>query len=365
MAEADLIVLMLDHDSGVLPDDAELCELLRKGGRPLLLAVNKSDSTRDEEALGEFWQLGIDPMVGISAEHGRNVAELLDLVVERLPAAEPEEVEEDEARIRVAIVGRPNVGKSSLVNRLLDEERVIVSELPGTTRDAIDTPLESGGRSFLLIDTAGIRRRGKVEQHLEKLTVLKALKAIERAHVVLAVVDAEQGIVEQDVRIAGLVHEAGRACIWVVNKWDAVRKDDRTLGRFVETIRDRARFHDYAPIEFVSALTGQRVAKLLPLAAGVFDRASARVGTSILMDTLEKAFERHRPPAHQGKPVKLLYAAQVRVRPPSFVLFLDHPEALDISYQRYLGNRLREAFDFEGVPLRLRLRKRKKKGERG
>jgi GTP-binding protein len=363
--EADLIVLVLDGRAGLVADDYELCEILRKGGRPLIVAVNKVDSARDAEALAEFWQLGIEPMVAVSAEHGHGVAELLDQVVERLPAPEEEsDAEEDEKRIRIAIVGRPNVGKSSLVNRLLDEPRVIVSEIPGTTRDAIDTPLTAAGRDFLLIDTAGIRRRGRVEQHLEKLSVLKALKAIERAHVVLLVVDAQQGIVEQDVRIAGLVHEGGRACVWIVNKWDLVEKDDKTLGRFAETIRDRARFHDYVPVEFVSAQTGQRLHKLLPRAAEVFDRASARIGTASLNEALEQAFARHQPPTHQGKPAKLLYATQVRVRPPSFVLFLDHPEALDLSYQRYLENRLREAFDLEGVPVRIRLRKRRKKGER-
>ena len=362
--EADLIVLVLDGRDGLVADDWELSEILRKGGKPLLIAVNKTDSQREEAGLGEFWQLGIEPLIGISAEHGLGVADLLDEVVQRLPPPPAGEDEvEDESRIRIAIIGRPNVGKSSLVNRLLNEERVIVSNIPGTTRDAIDTPFTVGDREFLLIDTAGIRRRGRVEQHLEKLSVLKALKSIERAHVVLIVVDAEQGIVEQDVRIAGLVHEGGRAGIWVVNKWDALDKDERTLGKFVETIRDKARFHDYAPIEFVSALTGQRVQKLLPLAAKVFDRASARIGTSELNEVLIKAFQRHQPPSHQGKPAKLFYATQVRVRPPSFVMFLDHPEALDLSYQRFLENRLREAFEFEGVPLRLRLRKRKKKGE--
>jgi GTPase len=362
--EAEIIVLLLDGRAGLVADDLELAEILRKGGRPLLVAVNKLDTPREEGQMADFWRLGLDPMLAVSAEHGHNVAELLDLIVERLPAPEPESEEGDEKRIHVAIVGRPNVGKSSLVNRLLNEERVIVSEVPGTTRDAIDTPLTAAGRDFLLIDTAGIRRRGKVEQHLEKLSVLKALKAIERAHVVLMVVDAEHGIVEQDVRIAGLIHEGGRACVWVVNKWDLLEKDDKTIGKFVETIHDRARFHDYTPIEFVSAATGQRVHKLLPLAAQVFDRASARIGTAELNDTLEQAFVRHQPPSHQGKPAKLMYATQVRVRPPTFVLFMDHPEALDLSYQRYLENRLREAFNLEGVPMRLRLRKRRQKGER-
>jgi GTPase len=364
MEEADLIVLVADSRAGVLADDHELVEILRRSGRPLLLAVNKVDSARGEEAQAEFWQLGIEELFGISAEHGRGVAELLDRIVEMLPEATEEPDEAEDSRIRIAIVGRPNVGKSSLVNRLVRQERVIVSDIPGTTRDAIDTPLSAEGRELLLIDTAGIRRRSKVEQHLEKLSVLKALRAIERAHVVLLVVDAQSGIVEQDVKIAGLVHEAGRACVWVVNKWDALPKDDKTMSRFIETIRERARFHDYAPVEMVSALTGQRVQKLLPLAAEVFDRASARIPTSELTDALHRAFEKHHPPSTPaGRPAKFFYATQVRVRPPSFVLFLDQPDALDLSYTRYLQNRLRETFPLEGVPLRLQLRKRRQKGE--
>ncbi len=360
MDESDVTVLLLDNRAGLLPGDIELYRILQRARQPLVVAVNKTDSAKQENNLGEFWRLGVSSLLPVSAEHGLGVGDLLDQVISLLPATNQIQ-EETPSRIRIAVVGRPNVGKSSLVNRILRAERLIVSDLPGTTRDAIDTPLSYDGRDLLMIDTAGIRRRGRVGDPVEKLCVLKALKAIERAHAVFMMVDANAGILEHDLKIAGLIHERRRACIWVANKWDLAKTAGISKVALREEIRFRARFHRYTAINIISAATGMGVNKLLPAVAMLYERASQRIDTAPLNDCLARAFKRHTPPSHHSKVVKLFYATQIRVRPPTFVLFLNHPQAIDLTYRRYLENRLRDAFDFEGVPLRLQFRARSRR----
>lgn len=355
--EADVIVFLLDAQQGMTPSDQEVAAMLRKVEKPILYVVNKVDGDRQEQAAVDFYGLGIDELFCVSAEHGRGIHELTQTILERLPAVRMKPA--DEEITRIAVIGRPNVGKSSLVNRLLGYERVVANPVAGTTRDSVDTPFVYNRKPYLLIDTAGIRRKGKVSQKLEKFSVVHALKAIERADIVLMVVDAVEGVTEQDLNVAGYAHEQGRALILVVNKWDAIEKDNQTLGRYVEKVRDNFKFMPYAPIVFVSALTGQRVAKIMGEVENVALEYSRKVTTGELNKFVEKAVASHPPAVYHGKRLKVFYAVQVGVRPPTFVLFVNKAEGFHFSYERYLNNKIRDAFGFQGTPIRLFFRDRK------
>ncbi|HHY67841.1 MAG TPA: ribosome biogenesis GTPase Der [Alicyclobacillus sp.] len=357
LEEADAVIFLVDGISGVTPADEEIAGRLRRAGKPVVLAVNKLDNPDRMTAHYEFFQLGLGEPFPISAEHGLGIGDLLDAVVRLLPPEDTEEPDHD--AIRVAVIGRPNVGKSSLVNRLLGEERVLVSEIPGTTRDAVDTFFEREGHSFILIDTAGLRKRGRVWEGTEKYSVLRALRAIDRSDVCLLVIDGKQGIAEQDKRVAGYAVDAGRAVAVVVNKWDLVEKDDKTAVRMTEEIRQEFAFMTWAPVVFVSAKTGQRVGRILDLVVQIAEQHAMRMSTATVNRVVENAVERVPPPSDKGRRLRLYYASQVGVKPPTFVFFVNDPELMHFSYVRYLENQLRSAFGFEGTPLRLLIRQRK------
>jgi GTP-binding protein len=354
--EADVIIFITDAKVGVTADDDEVAKLLYRSKKPIILAVNKVDNIQMHNEIYEFYQLGFGEPIAISGAHGTGVGDLLDAAVLKFPESTEDEYGEDV--IKVALIGRPNVGKSSLVNALLGEERVIVSNIAGTTRDAIDTPFEWEGQKYVLIDTAGMRKRGKVYENTEKYSVMRALKAIERADVVLVVINGEEGIIEQDKHIAGYSHEAGKAAIFVVNKWDIVEKDEKTLQKFTQTIRDHFLFMTYAPLVFVSAMTKQRIHKILPVVNQVSEQHNMRIATHILNDVLMDAVAINPPPTDKGKRMKLNYGTQVAVKPPTFVLFVNDPELMHFSYERYLENKIRAAFTFEGTPVRFVVRKK-------
>lgn len=354
--EADAIIFMVDAKAGMTPADTEVAEMLYRAQKPVLLAVNKVDNLKRQDDIYEFYTLGFGDPIAISGSHGTGIGDLLQAVVDKLPEKEDDEYDED--TIRVALIGRPNVGKSSLVNAILGEERVIVSDQAGTTRDAIDTPFVKDGQKFVLIDTAGMRKRGKVYESTEKYSVMRAMQAIERADVVLVVLNGEEGIIEQDKHIAGYAHEAGKAAVFVVNKWDAVEKDDKTMQRFTQSIRDHFLFMTYAPVVFVSAKTKQRLNKLLPVVVEVSEQHAMRVQTHLLNDVVADAVALNPPPTEKGRRMKINYATQVSVKPPTILLFVNDPELMHFSYERYIENRIRAAFGFEGTPIRLFTRKK-------
>ncbi|MFA7535788.1 MAG: ribosome biogenesis GTPase Der [Desulfuromonadales bacterium] len=361
MEEADLILFVLDGKEGLTPSDIEVAGMLRRVEKPVLFVINKVDSERQESVVGEFFALGADPLFTVSAEHGLGINDLMTEVLANLPPTPVEEADVEETRL--AVIGRPNVGKSSLVNRLLGYERMVANPTAGTTRDSIDTPFTYNRKRYLLIDTAGIRRKGKVSQKLEKYSVIQALKAMDRAHVVLVVIDAETGIAEQDLTVAGYAYEKGRAVVLVVNKWDRIAKDNRTLALYQEKVRDAFKFLAFAPVVFVSALTGQRVAKIMSVVEGVAAEFDRRVNTGELNRVLNEATRTHPPPMAQGRRLKFLYATQTGVRPPTFVFFVSKAEGVHFSYERYLTNQLREAFGFSGSPIRLVFRDRERQGQ--
>jgi len=354
--EADVIVFMVDAKAGVTPSDSEVAELLFRSKKPVVLAVNKVDNIKRQDDIYEFYGLGFGTPFGISGSHGTGLGDLLDEVIQHFPDTEDEEYGEEV--IRVALIGRPNVGKSSLTNAILGEERVIVSDVAGTTRDSIDTPFERDGQKYVIIDTAGMRKRGKVYENTEKYSVMRALKAIERADVVLVLINGEEGIIEQDKHVAGYAHEAGKACIFVVNKWDVVEKDDKTMHQFTQKIRDHFLFMTYAPIVYLSAKTKQRIHKLLPVVNQVAEQHAMRVQTHVLNDVISDAVAINPPPTDKGRRLRINYATQVSVKPPTIVFFVNDPELMHFSYERYLENKVRAAFGFEGTPLRLFTRKK-------
>ena len=354
--EADLIIFLADGREGLTASDREVAQMLRRVEKPVLYVVNKIDGERQETAVAEFYALGVDELLSISAEHGRGIGELMDAVMEQLPPAAAPAA--DQEQIRLAIIGRPNVGKSSLVNRLLGQERVVANPAAGTTRDSVDTLFVHNQKNYLLIDTAGIRRKGKVSQALEKYSVIQALKAMDRAHVVLVVIDAVEGVTDQDLTVAGYAYEKGRAVILVVNKWDAVAKDNKTHGRYVEELRRRFKFLSFAPILFVSALSGQRVNTVMTEVEKVAAEFNRRVPTAQLNQVLGDAVKKHPPALFQGQRMKFFYATQTAVRPPTFVCFVSRAEGIHFSYERFLSNHLREAFGFAGSPLKLLFRDR-------
>ncbi len=356
--EADLILFVMDGKSGLTPSDTEVAAMLRKVSKPVLYVVNKVDGERQEEAAVEFYSLGIDQLITVSAEHGRGIDDLMEEVTALLPTAQRSEAEEGTTRL--AVIGRPNVGKSSLVNRLLGYERVVANPQAGTTRDSVDTPFTYHHKRYLLIDTAGIRRKGKVSQKLEKFSVIQALKSMERAHIALIVIDAAEGVTDQDLTIAGYAEEKGRAVILVVNKWDQVPKDHSTMGEYVKRLRESFKFIPYAPIVFVSALTGQRVANIMAEVEKVAVEFNRKVSTSALNQVISDAERTHPPAVFQGKRIKMFYATQTAVRPPTFVVFVNRAEGIHFSYQRFLTNKIREAFGFAGAPIRLQFRDRER-----
>jgi GTP-binding protein len=357
--EADVIIFMVDGKAGVTAADSEVAELLFRAKKPIVLAVNKIDNFKRQDDIYEFYSLGFGTPFGISGSHGTGLGDLLDEVVQNFPDTQEEEYGEEV--IKVALIGRPNVGKSSLVNTILGEDRVIVSDVAGTTRDAIDSPFERDGQKYVIIDTAGMRKRGKVYENTEKYSVMRAMKAIERADVVLVLISGEEGIIEQDKHIAGYAHEAGKAAIFVVNKWDVVDKDEKTMQEFTQKIRDHFLFMTYAPILFLSAKTKQRVHKLLPVVVQVAEQHSLRIPTHVLNEVISDAVAINPPPTDKGRRLRINYATQVTVKPPTIVLFVNDPEMMHFSYERYLENKIRAAFGFEGTPLRLFSRKKSDK----
>ena len=355
--EADVVIFAVDVQVTASAVDYEVAELLRRTGKPVFLAVNKCDGKTDLATATEFYRLGLQQLFPISAEHGVGVAELLDAVTDALPPATaiqptPRDV------TRIAVVGRQNVGKSTLVNRLLGAPRVIADETPGTTRDAIDTPFEHAGRRYILVDTAGIRRRGKVERGIEKLTVTSAIVSLERCDVALIVLDATAGVVDQDTHIAGYAQEAGRACILLVNKWDLVEKDNLTADRSTNYVRERLKFLSFAPILFVSGKTGQRVSKIFDAVEAILPQFRTQIETPALNQALEGFLLRHSPPVIGGQSLKIKYITQTSTAPPTFTLFVNNPKLMHFSYERYLINQFRERFGLTEVPIRLRLRKK-------
>ncbi|MBR4539632.1 MAG: ribosome biogenesis GTPase Der [Clostridia bacterium] len=365
MDMADVICFFTDARAGLTPDDEEVAVLLRKTRKPVILAVNKLDHGGLNDSLYEFYALGLGDPVGISSTNMLGLGDLLDEIVKRLPPAGEEEETEDHV-IQLAVVGRPNVGKSSLTNRLLGQERTMVSDIPGTTRDAIDTPFQGpDGTWYNIIDTAGIRRKRAIEdESLERYSVLRSIAAIRRCDVALLLIDAQEGVTEQDARIAGMIHEEGKAAVVVVNKWDALEKETGTLEKFKKQVIEDLKFMDYAPVLFISALTGQRAQNVLPEVNKVWEQASRRVGTGALNDVLGDAQMALQPPMMGGRKLKIYYGTQSGVCPPTFSLFINAEELMHFSYQRYLENCLRKAFGFDGTPIRFVLREKKKEEAR-
>ncbi|MDS1030684.1 ribosome biogenesis GTPase Der [Bacillota bacterium LX-D] len=356
ITEADIIIFLTDAKTGLLPDDYEVASILRKTDKPVVLAVNKVENFSNPEFY-EFYKLGLGEPIPVSAIHGMNTGDLLDAVIANFPAEKDEENFSD--TIKIAVIGRPNVGKSTMTNFLLGEERVIVSDIPGTTRDAIDSVLSREGKEYLIIDTAGMRKRAKIYNTTERYSVLRSLKAVERADVVLILIDATEGVTEQDKKIAGFAHENGKGSIIVVNKWDLVIKNDKTINKFDERIREELSFMQYAPIMYVSALTGQRVWKIFDLIDFVAEQSARRISTNLLNKYIAEIMALNPPPGDKGKYLKILYATQSGVKPPTFILFVNDPELMHFSYQRYIENQLRKSFGFEGNPIRLITRKKK------
>ena len=358
MEEADVILFLVDGRAGLTTSDEEVARLLRRTKKPVILAVNKIDSFEREALIYDFYSLGLGDPIPISASNAMNLGDLLDAVVAAFPKEPAAAQETDE--IAIAVVGRPNVGKSSLVNRLLGEERVIVSDVPGTTRDAIDTHFTTDGAKYLLIDTAGMRRKGKIALPVERYSVMRSLRAIDRAGVVLMVINAAEGILEQDTKIAGYVHESGKGVIIVVNKWDIFpEKNDKSTLRFTDDLREKLGFLQYAPVLYTSALTGQRVERVTELVKYVAEQQSMRIKTSVLNELIRDAVSVNPPPTKKGKQLKILFVTQVSIVPPTFIIFVNDPELMHFSYLRFIENRLRESFGFEGTPIRLVVRARK------
>ncbi len=357
IANADVIVFVCDIKTGLTASDHEVANMLLRSGKPVVLAVNKMDQVgHTNPDIYEFYNLGLGDPIAVSAVHGHGTGDLLDECMKFFPAEEEEEEETD--AIRVALIGKPNVGKSSLINRILGQERVIVSDMAGTTRDAIDSYFENDKGKYVFIDTAGMRKKSKVDDPIEKFSVLRATMAVERCDVCLIMIDANEGVTEQDTKVAGLAHEAGKACIIVVNKWDAVEKDDKTMARMREDIRRDLSYMTYEPIVFLSARTGQRVDRIFELINYVNDQASMRITTGMLNSVLADATARVQPPTDKGRRLKIFYMTQVGIKPPHFVCFCNDAQLFHFSYQRYLENQIRNTFGLEGTPVRLTIRQK-------
>ena len=355
---ADVIIFMTDVREGLTSDDKEVAGILRKAKKPVVLAVNKADNyEKFLPASYEFYELGLGDPFLISARSKTAIGDMLDEVIALLP--EESMGGEEEEVPRIAIIGKPNVGKSSMVNRLLGEDRVLVSDIPGTTRDAIDTRVRANGKDYILIDTAGLRRKSKLKEDLEYYSVVRALAAVERADVVICAIDATEGVTEQDAKIAGIAHDSGKGILIVVNKWDAVEKDTKAMDRYKKDIRTTLSFIPYASILFVSALSGQRMMKLYPMIDMILENQSKRVPTGVLNEIVTEAVALNQPPSDKGKRLRIYYATQTGVKPPTFVFFVNDKELMHFSYQRYLENKIRESFGFEGTSLKFIVRERK------
>ena len=355
--EADVIVFLTNGREGVTAADEIVAKILYRSKKPVVLGINKIDNPEMREMIYDFYSLGFGEPYPISGSHGLGLGDLLDEVVKNFKHEDEEDYAEDV--IKFSLIGRPNVGKSSLVNALLGEDRVIVSNVAGTTRDAIDSSYTYDGQDYVIIDTAGMRKKGKVYETTEKYSVLRALRAIERSDVVLSVIDGEEGIIEQDKKIAGYAHDAGRAVVIVVNKWDAVDKDEKTMNKWEKNIREHFQFLDYAPIVFLSAKTKKRIHTLLPIINTASENHSMRVQSSVLNEVVMDAVAMNPTPTDNGKRLRIYYATQVAVKPPTFVVFVNDPELMHFSYERFLENRIRDAFGFEGTPIRIIARARK------
>jgi GTP-binding protein len=351
--EADVIVFVTNGREGLTSDDQYISRMLLKSKKQVILAVNKIDDVSFKDAQYEFYSLGFEDCIIVSSAHGIGVGDLLDAIVSKLGKRN---IPTYEGMLKFSVIGRPNVGKSSLVNAILNQERVIVSEIEGTTRDAIDTPFTKDDKNYVVIDTAGIRKRGKVYENIEKYSVLRAMSAIERSDVVLFLIDGITGIREQDKHVAGYAHEAGKPIIIVYNKWDAVEKDEHTINTVTQTIRKEFLYLSYAPIMFVSALTKQRIHTLIPKIEEVFENSTRRITTSVLNEVILDAQAITPAPTHNGKRLKIYYSSQVAVAPPTFILFVNEPELMHFSYRRHIENRLREAFNFDGTPIHIMAR---------
>ena len=363
--DADVILLLFDGKGGISPFDKDVLSLLRNIDKPIFYAVNKIDGAGQEIYLSEFYQLGLETLYPVSAEHRYGLTDLLDELARDLTGLAPDPHDKpDEDMIRLAVVGRPNVGKSSLINRILGQNRLLVSDIPGTTRDAIDSVCKSNGKSYLLVDTAGIRRKGKVSRRLEKFSVIKALKSLDRCDVALIVMDAKEGVTDQDISIAGYAYDRGCGCIMLINKWDLVEKDSKTVKAYYERLEDRAKFLSFAPAMTISALNGQRVSKIFKLVDEVYDQYVHRISTGQLNKIMEKAIEKNSPSLHRGQRIKFYYAAQISTRPPTIVCFVNYPQAVHFSYKRYLLNQLREESGLDKTPIRMIFRQREGKNAR-
>ena len=357
IASATVIIFVCDIRTGMTAADQEVAGMLQRSRKPVVLAVNKMDSTgHTDPDMYEFYNLGLGDPYPVSAVHGHGTGDLLDACFEFFPPENQEEEGDDV--VKVAIIGKPNVGKSSLVNRILGQERVIVSDVAGTTRDAVDSYLEKDGQTYLIIDTAGMRKKSKVDDRVEKFSVLRATMAIERSDVCVIMIDAQEGVTEQDTKVAGLAHEAGKACIIVVNKWDAIEKDGKTMQRMEEDIRRDLSYMPYAPVVFISALTGQRVNRLFSLIDNVVNQAAMRIPTGVLNQVLGDAQARVQPPTDKGKRLKIYYMTQIGVKPPHFVIFCNDAKLFHFSYQRYLENQIRATFGLTGTPVRITIRQK-------
>ena len=355
---ADVIIFLVDVRQGLTDADGKVADMLRRSQKPVVLCVNKVDSFKKMEAdVYEFYNLGIGDPIPVSASNHQGVGDLLEAVSDHFKKDGSES--DDDDRPRIAIVGRPNVGKSSIVNRLVGEKRVIVSDIAGTTRDAIDTPLKRNGREYILIDTAGLRRKSKIHEDLERYSIIRTVTAVERADVVVMVIDAAEGVAEQDAKIAGIAHERGKGVIIAVNKWDAVEKDDETIYKMTEKIKQTLAYMPYAEFVFISAKTGQRLDKLFELIDMIIENQSMRIATGVLNEILAEAVAMQQPPSDKGRRLKVFYMTQISVKPPTFVVFVNDKKLMHYSYTRYIENQIRNAFGFRGTPLRFIIRERK------
>ena len=358
---ADVIIFITDVQQGLVDSDAKVADMLRRSQKPVVLAVNKVDSFQKYMMdVYEFYNLGIGEPMAISAANRTGLGDMLDEVVRHFP--EETETEEEDDIPKIAVVGKPNVGKSSLINRLLGEDRVIVSDIAGTTRDAVDAKVTWNDKEYIFIDTAGLRRKGKVKEEIERYSVIRTVTAVERAHVVVIVIDATEGVTEQDAKIAGIAHERGKGVIIAVNKWDAIEKDDKTMNKFTKAVREKLAVMPYAEMLFISAETGQRLPKLFDTIDAVIENHAMRIGTGVLNEILSEAVAMKQPPSDKGRRLRLYYITQVSVKPPTFVIFINDKELTHFSYTRYIENQIRETFGFRGTPLHFIYRERKDKG---
>lgn len=356
---ADVVLFVTDGKTGMTDDDKQVANMLRKTKKPVVLAVNKVDSVeRDSMNIYEFYELGIGDPIAISAGQALGLGDMLDEVIAYFP--EQQEYDEEDEVIKVAIIGKPNVGKSSLINKILGEDRLIVSDIAGTTRDAIDTPIEIDGQKYIFIDTAGMRRKSKIKEEIERFSIIRAVAAVERCDVAILLIDANEGITDQDTKIAGIAHERGRAAIIALNKWDVIEKNDKTMNQYLKDIGNELAYMPYAPKVFISALTGQRIKRMLELIQTVYQNHALRISTGLLNDVLIEATAMQQPPADKGRQLKLYYMTQVSIKPPTFVIFVNDRELFHFSYRRYIENQLREAFGFVGTPIHFIVREKGK-----